>query len=251
MRISWLTAEDITRAREALVAEGGAHTWEVHFSPGFVVPPTPDGVDFVAWGKLCEHVARAERVSEVVRAHGLDEALARFRGSGVAVEAATLVAAAHAADAVDYELVAEVLRCDIDEHLFYAPFLELLIGLGRDDLDRAVGEFESFCGNYRATQGGTSDWIERVAAVRDGLADAYVTAGRIEAAEALFNQRHSEDTGDVAVALSASRAYLAAGAISHAVRWLGIGASRADDLGRRAFAQALRDKERIIRKRLS
>jgi len=249
MRISWLTAQDITRAREALSSSGDG--WEAHFAPAFVAPPTPDGVNPLAWDRLTEHVARAERVSEVVRVQGLDAALSRFRGSGIAVEAATLVAAARMADAVDYELVSEVLHCAVDEHLFYAPFLEMLIGLGRNDLDRAVGDFEVFCDNYRGVNATVNDWSERVAAVRDGLADAYVTAGRLDQAEALFRERHAEDTGDVAVALSASRAFLAAGAISHAVHWLGIGAMRAHDLGRNAFAQVLRDKQNTIRKRLS
>jgi choline dehydrogenase-like flavoprotein len=249
MRISWLTAADITRAREALAER--AETWEDHFGPSFVAPPVPDGVDRTAWDRLTEHVARAERVSEVVRVQGLDAALSRFRGSGVAVEAATLVAAARMADAVDYELVSEVLRCAPDEHLFYAPFLEMLIGLGKSDLDRAVGDFEVFCENYRIVDATVNDWSDRVAAVRDGLADAYVTAGKLDQAEALFRERHAEDTGDVAVALSASRAFLAAGAISHAVHWLGVGAARADDLGRTSFAQVLRDKQTTIRKRLS
>jgi choline dehydrogenase-like flavoprotein len=249
MRISWLTAQDITRAREALHAAGA--DWEAHFAPAFTAPPAPDGIDRVAWDRLTEHVARAERVSEVVRVQGLETALARFRGSGIAVEAATLVAAARMADAVDYELVADVLRARVDEHLFYAPFLEMLIGLGRSDMDRAVGEFEAFADAYKDVDATVADWSERVAAIRDGLADAYVTAGRLDQAEALFAERHAEDTRDVAVALSASRAFLAAGAISHAVHWLGIGATRAHELGRAAFAQVLRDKQTTIRKRLS
>jgi len=197
-------------------------------------------------------VARAERVSWVVRGQGLEAALARFRGSGVAVEGATLIAAAHVVDALDYELVSEMLGCAIDEHLFYAPFLEMLIGLGRSDMDRAIADFEAFVDQYCGVVGVTvGDWHERVAAVRDGLADAYVAAGRLTQAEALFAQRHAEDTRDVAVALSASRAFLAAGAISHAVQWLGMGATRAQQLGRNAFAQVLRDKQTSIRKRLS
>jgi hypothetical protein len=249
MRISWLTAADITRARAALTADGS--DWETHFGPAFTAPPAPVGIDRVAWDRLTEHVARAERVSEVVRVQGLETALARFRGSGIAVEAATLVAAARMADVVDYEMVAEVLRAAPDEHLFYAPFLEMLIGLGRSDIDRAVGDFEAFADAYRDVVPTVADWSERVAAIRDGLADAYVTAGRLDKAESLFAERHAEDTGDVAVALSASRAFLAAGAVSHAVHWLGLGATRAQELGRASFAQVLRDKQSAIRKRLS
>jgi pentatricopeptide repeat protein len=87
--------------------------------------------------------------------------------------------------------------------------------------------------------------------VRDGLADLYVSAGRFDDAEALFEQRHEEDQGDVAVALSASRAFLAAGSISHAVRWLGIGAARAAMLGREELADRLRTKQARVRERLS
>ena len=87
--------------------------------------------------------------------------------------------------------------------------------------------------------------------MRDGLADFYVTAGKMEAAEELFEQRHEEDRNDVAVALSAARAFLAAGNISHAVRWLGVGAGRAQTLGREDLATKLRDKQESVRKRLS
>ena len=90
-----------------------------------------------------------------------------------------------------------------------------------------------------------------VGAMRDGLADLYVTAGMIDRAEALFEERHEEDRADVAVALSASRAFLAAGSVSHAVRWLGMGAVRADVLGRGELATKLREKQAAVRKRLS
>ena len=53
------------------------------------------------------------------------------------------------------------------------------------------------------------------------------------------------------VALSASRAFLAAGSISHAVRWLGIGAVRAATLGRDEMASRLRSKQARVRERLS
>jgi hypothetical protein len=249
VRISWLTAADITLARAALVARAPA--WSDHFAPEFSPPPAPAEMEARYWARITEHVARAERVSEVVRDAGLEAALRGFRGSGVAVEAATLAAAAHQAEELSLELVIEVLQCAIDEHLFYAPFLELLISLGRDDLDRSIAEFEGFCRAYCAQRPPVPNWSERVGAVRDGLADAYVTAGRIDTADALFAERHAEDTGDVAVALSASRAFLAAGAVSHAVQWLGRGAARADELGRASFAQTLRDKQTSIRKRLS
>jgi hypothetical protein len=91
----------------------------------------------------------------------------------------------------------------------------------------------------------------KVGAVRDGLADYYVSAGLIDKAENLFEVRHEEDHGDVAVALTASRAFLAAGSISHAVRWLGIAAGRAQSLGRDDLANRLRQKSESVRKRMS
>ncbi len=55
----------------------------------------------------------------------------------------------------------------------------------------------------------------------------------------------------MAVALTASRAFLAAGSISHAVRWLGIAAGRAQTLGRGELADKLRKKQDAVRKRMS
>jgi thioredoxin-like negative regulator of GroEL len=78
-----------------------------------------------------------------------------------------------------------------------------------------------------------------------------VTAGKLEKAQALFERRHDEDPHDVAVALTASRAFLAAGSVSHAVRWLGVGAARAAALGRGELAARLRQKQEAVRKRLS
>src|SRR6476620_2783973 len=142
MRISWLSAEEITAARRALRA-GGA-TWDDHFGPEFASPALPAGADLLDWERITEHVARAERVSEVVREQGLAAARARFAGSGVAIEAATLAAAAHQDDALDLEQVTGVLRCAIDNYVFYAPFLELMMELGRTELERAVQTYEEF-----------------------------------------------------------------------------------------------------------
>jgi hypothetical protein len=90
-----------------------------------------------------------------------------------------------------------------------------------------------------------------VGAVRDGLADFYVSVGRIDDAEAMFERRHDEDQGDVAVALSASRAFLAAGALGHAVRWLGVASGRAITLGKADLAAKLAAKQEAVRRRLS
>jgi tetratricopeptide (TPR) repeat protein len=215
------------------------------------VPAEPPGLEHFDWAHLTEHVARAERVSEVVREQGLDAARARFAGTDVAIEAATLAAAAHLDDALDLDEVIRVLQCEIDSYVFYAPFLELMLQLGRQDLDRAVKAYEDFVDSYANALSKVPHGAPRVAAVRDGLADVYVTAGRIEQAEALFETRHEEDRNDVAVALSAARAFLAAGSISHAVRWLGVGAGRAQALGRDELATRLRQKQEAVRKRLS
>ena len=250
MRISWLSAAEVASARQALTA-GGA-TYDDHFGPAFVAPPAPADTELFDWEGITEHVARAERVSEVVRQAGLEAARARFAGSGIAIEAATLAAAAHQSDELTLDEVIGVLGCAIDSYVFYAPFLELLVSLALPDgIDLAVRAYEDFVAAYARALREVPHGAERVGAVRDGLADFYVSTGRLDEAEELFGRRHEEDQGDVAVALSASRAFLAAGSISHAVRWLGIGAVRAATLGRGELASRLRMKQERVRERLS
>lgn len=249
MRISWLSAGEIASARQALTANGA--TYDDHFAPDFVVPHVPEGTDTLDWAGITEHVARAERVSQVVREAGLEPARARFAGSRTAIEAATLAAAAHESDALVLDEVIGVLQCPIDGYVFYAPFLELMVSLARGQVGHAVQNYEDFVAAYARALADVPHGAERVGAVRDGLADFYVSAGRLDEAEALFARRHEEDQRDVAVALSASRAFLAAGSISHAVRWLGIGAVRATTLGRDELARRLRAKQERVRERLS
>jgi hypothetical protein len=250
MRISWLAPEEISAARKALTA-GGA-TWDDHFTAGtFASPAEPAGLQLSDWEHITEHVARAERVSAVVREHGIEEAFAKYGGSGIAIEEATLAAAAYEADTLDLERVIDVLRCGIDRYVFYAPFLELLVGLGKAQLERTVRTYEDFVGDYARAMLEVPNGAERIGVVRDGLADFYVSAGRIDEAEALFERRHAEDRGDAAVALTASRAFLAAGSVSHAVRWLGVGLERANQLGRSELAEWFRLKQERIRERLS
>ena len=74
MRISWLSAEEVAAARQALTA-GGA-TWDSHFGPDFTSPALPEGAAIVDWEHLAEHVARAERVVEIVRGEGVEAARA-------------------------------------------------------------------------------------------------------------------------------------------------------------------------------
>lgn len=249
MRISWLSAEEIAAARQALT-EGGA-TWDSHFGPEFRSPAVPEGAGIADWEHLAEHVARAERVVEILKGEGLEAAREKFAGSGIAIEAATLAAAALEDDALDLDEVIGVLDCAIDSFVFYAPFLELLWDLGREDVDKTVAAYERFTVAYAAALASEPRGVERIGAVRDGLADFYVRVGRIDDAQALFERRHDEDRGDVAVALSASRAFLAAGSVSHAVRWLGVGAQRAAALGREDLAERLRQKQERVRERLS
>jgi hypothetical protein len=252
MRISWLSAAEIAAARRALT-QGGA-TYEDHFHPDFVAPAAPpEGAEggLGDWSAIIEHVARAERVSKVVREDGLEAARARFAGTRVAIEAATLAAAAHEGGELALDEVIGVLECAIDAYVFYAPFLELMVALSRNQIERAVRSYESFVAAYAHALRQIPSGTERIGAVRDGLADFYVSAGRLDDAEALFERRHDEDQGDVAVALTASRAFLAAGSISHAVRWLGLGAVRAATLGRDDLASRLRTKQERVRERLS
>ncbi len=249
MRISWLSADEIAAARGALTA-GGA-TWDSHFAPEFVIPEEPADSGALDWAGITEHVARAERVSQVVRDLGLDEARRQFGAATTAIEVATLAAAAHEGEQLGFDEVVCVLERPIDSYVFYAPFLELLVSLGVHDLERTVTAYEQFVTAYAYALARVPHGAERIGAVKDGLADFYVSAGRTDDAEALFEQRHDEDQGDVAVALSASRAFLAAGSVSRAVRWLGVGAARAAALGREELAQKLRQKQESVRKRLS
>ncbi|HEY1547483.1 MAG TPA: hypothetical protein VGG28_06675 [Kofleriaceae bacterium] len=249
MRISWLSAEEIAAARRALTANGAS--WDDHFHPEFEAPAEPTDVALLDWPHVTEHVARAERISEVVRVQGVAAARAKFGESRIAIEAATLAAAAHEDEVLELPEVIGVLECPIDSYVFYAPFLELLIEKSRGNLAPAVSHYEQFADAYEAALTQVPHGKARVGAMRDGLADLFVTAGMTERAEALFERRHEEDRDDVAVALSASRAFLAAGSVSHAVRWLGVAAGRAQTLGRGDLAQRLRDKQTNVRKRLS
>jgi hypothetical protein len=249
MRITWLAPDVISAARTALQERG--EDWGAHFTPGFDPPPRPDGLAVVDWARVTEHVARAERVTAVVQEQGLEEALRQFVASPFAIEVATLAAAAHHVDELSFELVELVLACEVDDLLFYAPFLRFLVELGGNDHDRVIQVYERFTEAYEAKESRESGWRDRVDAVRDGLAGVYVFAGRHEDGHALFAQRHSEDTGDVAVALSASRAFLAVGALARSIQWLETASLRARALGRQELASLLVDKQAALRKRMS
>jgi len=249
MRISWLAPDVISAARTALQERAG--DWGEHFTPGFAPPPRPEGLAVIDWEHVTEHVARAERVTAVVQVQGLEEGLRQFVASPYAIEVATLAAAAHHVDQLSFELVELVLACEIDDLLFYAPFLRFLVELGGTDHERVIQVYEAFMGAYEAKQSRESGWRDRVAAVRDGLAGVYVFAGRHDQGHELFERRHAEDSGDCAVALSASRAFLAAGALARSVQWLETATMRARALGRGELASLLIDKQAAIRRRMS
>lgn len=249
MRISWLPPDVIAAARTALQAR--ASDWGAHFAPGFDPPPAPRDLHVPDWAHVTEHVARAERVTAVVQEHGLEEALRQFAASPFAIEVATLAAAAHHVDQLTFELVALVLACEVDDLVFYAPFLKLLVELGGNDHDRVVAVYEAFTDAYGATRSRESGWLDRVAAVRDGLAGVYVFAGRLDDGHQLFERRHAEDPDDVAVALAASRTFLAAGAVARSVQWLDVAIARARTLGKHDLAKTLAGKQQTLRKRLS
>lgn len=249
MQISWLSSNEIAAARAALTAHGASY--ENHFADGVFTPPPEPETALLDWPQITEHVARAERISEVVREQGLEPARERFGGSGIAIEAATLAAAAHEGEQLGRDEIVGLLRCPIDTFVFYAPFLELLIGMSKDELDVAVKVYEEFVNRYVHALAAVPQGAARANAMRDGLADLYVTAGHLDRAEVLFEKRHEEDLQDVAVALSASRAFLAAKSASRAVRWLGIAAERAKELRRDDLAKRLQEKQDAIRKRLS
>lgn len=249
MRISWLTPEIVRAARLALAARH--RDWGAHFTPEFVAGPAPAGIDAAGWPRIAEHVARAERVSQVVREHGLDEALARFRDSQHAIELATVTAAAVQAERATFEMIEAVLLRDIDEGIAYGGFLELLQTLGRDRRERALAVYERFCAAFASAPARQPMWAERVAAVRDGLAAYYTTCGKHEQAHALYLERHAEERDTLVVVLGASRAFLAAGEVGRAIVWLGLGAERAEALGRADMAARLRAKQDALRARQS
>jgi hypothetical protein len=258
MRISWLEPDLVRAARAALAAHRADHSqqageagWAAHFTPRFEPPPAPPGIDPGRWPHIAEHVARAERVSEEIRARGLAAAMMAFRTSGQAIELATLVSAAVQVDQVTFELVAALLGCEIDDLVIYGPFLELLQQLGGRRREQALGVYERFCAAFAAKSSEQPMWRDRVDAVRDGLAGFYVHCGRYDQAHALFEQRHREDARTLVVALGASRAFLAAGAVGRAVTWLGLGADRAGALGRDDMAARLRAKQDTLRARQS
>jgi hypothetical protein len=249
MRITWLEPDVIREARQRLLARHD--DWAVYFLPEFRPPPAPPGMDARRWPRIAEHVARAERVGQAIREHGLDTAMERFGGSEHAIELAALISAAVQVDRVRYEMVAALLEREVDELIVYGTFLKLLQERSASNEEHAVQVYERFCAAFAATRSDQPMWGDRVDAVRDGLAGFYVLCGRHEQGHALFVRRHEEETGSLLVALTASRVFLGAGAVGRAIAWLGLGAERAERLGRPEMAGRLRGKQETLKKRQS
>lgn len=250
MRISWLEPEVIRATRAALITAGD--DWDALLDARVGWPPAPRGVSPDDWPHIAEHIVRAERVSSVIRQQGFHGAAAEFASSPHAIELATLASAAVASDALELDLIESLLSCAIDELIVYGTFLALLVEVGaRQDADRMVTMYERFCRAASELRTASAVWPDRVAAMQDGLGSAYVLCGRDDDAHDLFERRHAEATGDLVVALAASRAFLAAGNLARSVHWLEVGAARADALGRDPMADKLRRKADALRTRMS
>jgi hypothetical protein len=255
VRISWLSLFQLEVTRRQFAGDGGRSSteidWESWFAPNFVVPPAPSEIDAAHWPWLAEHVARAERITAVLQHSGLAAAQVRFVDSGNAVEAATIAAAAHFAEQLTMTDVHRVLKCDVDPFVFYANILELLVADKTSPAVETMGAYQRFVGNYQQRLQAFDFGAERIGAAVDGLADFYVSRGAYQLAQELFERRHREERHDVSVALSASRAFLAAGQLASSVSWLALGAERARELGRDDMAAKLDAKCAAIRKRMS
>ncbi len=248
MRISWLGGDVVVATRKVLT---DSRSWEGLFAPDFQLPCTsPPEVDQELWPQIAEHVARAERVNDVMSREGVERTAARFAMSPHAIEVAMVIAATEVEGKAPLSLVNLLLRCSVDVNLVYGEFLSMLVNR-EEARTETLSKYQEFCEVVEQHRSMFTAWRERAAAIREGLADLYVSSRRAEDGDRIFRERHREDSNDVAVALSASRAFLAAGEISWAIEWLGRGADRAQNLGRRGMEDKLRGKQGVLQKRLS
>ncbi len=247
MRLSWLDPATVRLTQEALLA--ASPDWETACDPEWEPPAAPDGIDPSRWPMIAEHVARAERVSAVAREQGLGPAIVRFGASRRAVELGVLALASEAIGQVTLSQLRAVFEGDVDEDVLYGTFLRLLL---REERSRTetLAIYEGFVAAVDRHHTSHPDWADRAASIREGLADLYVASGRYELGHDLFLRRHAQSAGDVSVALSASRAFLAAGEPSRAAEWLGRAADRARSLGRKAMERTLREKQAAIAARV-
>jgi predicted Zn-dependent protease len=253
--MSWVHPALAEAARTAL--RQGRTSWAEVFTPEDRLRPVPapEGIDAANWPRIAEHVARAERVRELIAEKGLSAARARFAASAHAVERALLLEAEVAAgepEAHELAGVLGVLACAVDEQLAYGHFLSRLVELAsvRDPAGTARA-FEAFVVAARALEPQDPSWPERLRVAEDGLGALYVKVGRIDDAESIFAQRFASEPGDTTVAITAARAFLEQGDVAHAVAWLERGAVRARGGGRANLADTLESKAQSLRNRLS
>jgi hypothetical protein len=200
--------------------------------------------------RLAEHVARAERVREVVAARGREAASLRFGTSPHAVERAALMDATD--EASDVSAIAGILACPIDEWVAYGHFLSRLVELGAAaDPAGTVAAFERFVAAASAVRTDQPSWPERLRVARDGLAALYVRVGRADDADALYGARVDEEPQDTTIPIGAARAFLEAGDTSRAVSWLERAVLCADGLGRAGLGARLRATVSALRTRLN
>ncbi len=201
-----------------------------------------------AWPALAAHVARVERVREMVARAGASSVNLRFAGSPHAVERAALLDD----DTTDLAAVEGVLACAVDEWLAYGHFLSRLVELGvAKDPDNTVAAYERFVTAASNLEASQPSWLERMRVARDGLAALYVRVGRLDDAEALYQQRHAEEPTDVSLPIGAARAFLEAGETLRAMAWLERAADRAAGAGREELRARLVAKQDALRKRVN
>lgn len=231
MRLSWLDPRTVQAAMDAL---------------GSTEPP--EGIPPERWPAIENLVRRADAVGSLVRAEGVDAAIDAFGDSQHAAEVGVVIMASAAIGRATVDQVRALLETEIDEEILYGTFLRLLLDL-ETSRDETIAIYESFHARIGAHDSEHPQWPERVAVVREGLAELYVASGRFDDGDTLFAERHAQDTGDLAVALSASRAFLAAGRPGRAADWLGRAAERAMKHGRTKMVTRLRKKQRALKER--
>lgn len=253
--MSWLHPDTATQVRALL--KSGRRSWGELFTdagePELPQVEPPEGIAKESWPRVAAHVARAERVREVVDQEGLEVAARRFEASPHAVERASLLNALHG-EALGGDLVGVVgvLECPVDEWVAYGPFLARLVELGLErDPVMTVAAFERFVEAARALTSTDASWPERVDAARGGLASVYAKVHRGDDADKLYRELHDAQPTDTTVSIGAARAFLEVGETARSIGWLEIARSRAIRVGRGALAQRLGEKVASLRGRLN
>lgn len=214
-----------------------------------LVGEPPADLTQAEWTGLATHIARAERVREMVERDGRAVAEQKFAASPHAVERAYLVG-----ESLDGDLATMVgiLSCAIDEWLAYGQFLSRLVELGAAaDPRGTVASYEQFVAAAERLPSAQPSWPERVRVARDGLAALYVRVGRPDDAERVYLERFAEEPKDVTVVIGAARAFLEVADHGRAVSWLERAISRAVQLGRTDLIERLRARVTAVRKRMN